>query len=157
MYCPTCEKTVEKENITIVEIDEASLDKHGQWPWDRNIIGRGIEKAFKNGAQLVVLPILFAEKDRLGGDEFLVVFDQCSIEQAVHAWDRIIERFESSVDNARDCDLLARTIQEQVCRRISSTTLRRFFGLLNSETSLSGFNLDTLSIYCGCRDYKDFS
>ena len=65
------QEKVQSENITIVEIDEASLDKHGQWPWDRNIIGRGIEKAFKNGAQLVVLPILFAEKDRLGGDEFL--------------------------------------------------------------------------------------
>tara|TARA_R110000787_G_scaffold203372_1_gene313887 strand:+ start:207 stop:2246 length:2040 start_codon:yes stop_codon:yes gene_type:complete len=65
------QEKVQSENITIVEIDEASLDKHGQWPWGRNIIGNGIEKAFKNGAQLVVLPILFAEKDRLGGDEFL--------------------------------------------------------------------------------------
>ena len=65
------QEKVQSENITIVEIDEASLDKHGQWPWDRNIIGNGIEKAFENGAQLVVLPILFAEKDRLGGDEFL--------------------------------------------------------------------------------------
>ena len=55
--------------ITIVEIDEYSLEKYGQWPWKRDVISKGIEKAFNNNATLVVLPILFAEEDRLGGDE----------------------------------------------------------------------------------------
>lgn len=32
---------------------------------------------------------------RLGGDEFIVIFDKCNIEQAIRAWDRIIERFET--------------------------------------------------------------
>jgi hypothetical protein len=33
------------ENISIIEIDESSLDKNGQWPWSREIIAKGVEKA----------------------------------------------------------------------------------------------------------------
>ena len=55
-------------NIIVVQIDEVSLDKFGQWPWSRVTLSEGLEKAFNNGAQLVVMPILFSEKDRMGGD-----------------------------------------------------------------------------------------
>ena len=60
------------QEISIVEIDEASLEQYGQWPWKRDILSNGIIKAFENNAALVVLPILFAEEDRLGGDEFFI-------------------------------------------------------------------------------------
>ena len=55
--------------FTIIEIDESSLEKYGQWPWRRDILSHYIEKAYYHGAGLVVLPILFAEEDRLGGDK----------------------------------------------------------------------------------------
>ena len=71
-YYQNKQEKVLSENIAIVEIDENSLDEYGQWPWDRRLIASGITKAFESGAQLVVVPILFAEKDRLGGDEDLV-------------------------------------------------------------------------------------
>ena len=60
------------DNISIVEIDEKSLELNGQWPWSRDVIAKGIEKAYSNGAALVVLPILFAEDDRLGQDAILI-------------------------------------------------------------------------------------
>ena len=60
------------DNIAIVEIDEYSLDKYGQWPWKRDVLSSGIVKAYESGAALVVLPILFAEEDRLGGDSIFV-------------------------------------------------------------------------------------
>jgi len=60
------------DTISIVEIDEKSLEKYGQWPWGRNVIAQGIEKAYNNGAALVVLPILFAEEDRTGNDEAFI-------------------------------------------------------------------------------------
>ncbi len=60
------------QSISIIEIDEYSLEKYGQWPWERSVIAEGITKAYENGAALVVLPILFAEKDRLGGDEVFI-------------------------------------------------------------------------------------
>jgi len=60
------------DTISIVEIDEHSLEKYGQWPWGRDIISEGIVKAYNNGAALVVLPILFAEEDRLGKDHIFI-------------------------------------------------------------------------------------
>ena len=59
------------ENIVVVEIDEKTLDKEGQWPFPRQTIAKAIKKAFDNQAQLVVLPIIFAEKDRFNGDDEL--------------------------------------------------------------------------------------
>jgi len=67
-YYQRQQKKVESNNIVVVEIDEVTLDKFGQWPMSRAVLSEGLEKAFNNGAQLVVMPILFSEKDRLGGD-----------------------------------------------------------------------------------------
>ena len=67
-YYQRKQSKVESNNIVVVEIDEATLDKFGQWPMSRVILSEGLEKAFNNGAQLVVMPILFSERDRLGGD-----------------------------------------------------------------------------------------
>ena len=71
-YYQTKQIKTKSENIAIIEIDEDSLDEYGQWPWNRSLIAGGIVKAFESGAQLVVIPILFAESDRLGGDEDLI-------------------------------------------------------------------------------------
>ena len=68
-YYQKTQNVKQSELFTIVELDEASLEKHGQWPWKRDILAGYIEKAYLNGAGLVVLPILFAEEDRLGGDD----------------------------------------------------------------------------------------
>ena len=63
-------QNIKKSDLfTIIEIDESSLEKHGQWPFKRDILAHYIEKAYYHGAGLVVLPILFAEEDRLGGDK----------------------------------------------------------------------------------------
>ena len=71
-YYQNKQERVKSENIAIIEIDESSLDEYGQWPWKRDLIATGIIKAFESGAQLVVIPILFAEPDRLGGDKELI-------------------------------------------------------------------------------------
>lgn len=60
------------ENITVVEIDEQTLEQNGQWPWSRDVLALGVEKAFENGASVVVLPILFSEPDRFGKDEIFI-------------------------------------------------------------------------------------
>ena len=70
-YYQRNQEKVEAEEIAIVEIDEASLETNGQWPWPRDIIADSIVKAYDNGAALVILPILFAEKDRMGHDDYL--------------------------------------------------------------------------------------
>ena len=67
-YYQRQQSKVKSSNIVVVTIDEATLDKFGQWPMSRATLSEGLEKAFNSGAQLVVMPILFSEKDRLGGD-----------------------------------------------------------------------------------------
>lgn len=68
-YYQKTQKVKKSDLFTIIEIDESSLEKYGQWPWKRNVLSHYIEKAYYNGAGLVVIPILFAEEDRLGGDK----------------------------------------------------------------------------------------
>ncbi len=58
-------------NLVTVEINNDTLKKKGQWPWDRNTLANEVIKLYQQGAGLVVLPILFADKDRFGKDEAL--------------------------------------------------------------------------------------
>lgn len=58
-------------NIVTVNIDEATLDKYGQWPLPRAEYANIIRDLYKRGAGLVVFDILMPEKDRSGGDATL--------------------------------------------------------------------------------------
>jgi adenylate cyclase len=59
------------DNIVTVNIDEASLDKYGQWPLPRINYAEIIEDLYHRNAGLVVLNVLMAERDRTGGDRDL--------------------------------------------------------------------------------------
>ena len=65
------DKPVMSKDVAIVEIDEASIEKYGQWPWKRTVLADLIVSLRLSGAHVIVLPILFSEDDRLGGDEDL--------------------------------------------------------------------------------------
>jgi len=56
------------EDVVILEIDEKSIEQYGQWPWKRSVLAEVIWKLREAGAGIIVLPILFSEEDRLGGD-----------------------------------------------------------------------------------------
>ena len=58
-------------NIYTVNIDEAALDKYGQWPLPRSEHAKIIEDLYKRNAGLVVYNVLMPEPDRLGGDGVL--------------------------------------------------------------------------------------
>ena len=60
-----------QNNIYTVNIDEATLDQHGQWPFRRDIYGELIKEIYKRNAGLVVLNVLMSEPDRLNGDAAL--------------------------------------------------------------------------------------
>ena len=61
-------KAAQENNIITLNIDEASLDKYGQWPLPRNVYADLVENLYKRGAGLVVLNVFMAETDRTGGD-----------------------------------------------------------------------------------------
>jgi adenylate cyclase len=58
-------------NIYTVNIDEAALDKYGQWPLPRAEYAKIIRDLYQRGAGLVVLNVLMPEPDRTGGDRAL--------------------------------------------------------------------------------------
>ena len=64
------EKELSKD-IGIVTIDEKSIEKYGQWPWSRDVIAEVITDLRRAGAGVIMIPILFSEEDRLGGDDIL--------------------------------------------------------------------------------------
>ena len=64
-------KTPTANNIYTVNIDEASLDKYGQWPLPRVNYAEIIEDLYNRNAGIVVLNVIMAERDRTGGDREL--------------------------------------------------------------------------------------
>ena len=59
------------QDIAVVTIDEKAIEKYGQWPWNRSVLGDIIGQLREAEVDIIVLPILFSEEDRLGGDQTL--------------------------------------------------------------------------------------
>jgi len=59
-------------DIGVVTIDEKSIEKYGQWPWDRRVLSDLVVKLREAQVGIIVMPILFSEYDRMGGDESFV-------------------------------------------------------------------------------------
>ena len=62
----------QSKSLVLLDISDEALKKQGQWPWKRDYLGRTIINAYKNGAALVFLNVVFVHKDRLGGDEMFL-------------------------------------------------------------------------------------
>ena len=62
----------QSKSLVLLDISDEALKKQGQWPWKRDLLGRTIINAYKNGAALVFLNVVFVHKDRLGGDEMFL-------------------------------------------------------------------------------------
>ena len=50
--------------VQVVDIDEASLTRLGQWPWPRDRLAQLLDRLHQAGAAVVVFDVLFAEPDR---------------------------------------------------------------------------------------------
>ena len=56
------------ERVVIVEIDEASLAKLGQWPWGRQRVAAMVNELFeRQQVRVLALDVVFAEPDRSSG------------------------------------------------------------------------------------------
>jgi adenylate cyclase len=65
------DQSVLSQDIAVVTIDEASIEKYGQWPWKRDVLADIVWRLREAGAGIIVIPILMSEPDRLGGDMVL--------------------------------------------------------------------------------------
>ena len=74
------QETQISEQIVLVDIDEKTLDKFGQYPIPRKVMADEIDKIDDS---IIAFNILFSEEDRLGGDEYFA--DILSWKQAIIA------------------------------------------------------------------------
>ena len=63
------EEKTPSQAVTIVTIDEEAIEKHGQWPWKRDVLAQLILDLRNAETGIIVMPILFSEEDRMGGDD----------------------------------------------------------------------------------------
>ena len=54
--------------VTIIDIDEKSLSRLGQWPWPRTRIADLVSNLTKLGAVVIAFDVIFSEPDRLNPD-----------------------------------------------------------------------------------------
>lgn len=64
--------------IVIVDIDEASLKKLGQWPWPRTVVARLIRRIANAEPAVLGLDVIFPEKDRTSPANFLPLFEEAT-------------------------------------------------------------------------------
>lgn len=50
--------------VTIIDIDEASLARLGQWPWPRSVLASLVNRLQQDGAAAIAFDVAFAEPDR---------------------------------------------------------------------------------------------
>ena len=62
---------VDKTAVKIVDIDDASLARIGQWPWPRDMLADMLNKLTEQGASSVVFDIAFPEPDRAAPRRYL--------------------------------------------------------------------------------------
>ena len=63
----------QKAPVRIVDIDEESLSRYGQWPWPRILLADLVTRLTKMDASAIVLDMVFAEPDRMS-PKFLAKF-----------------------------------------------------------------------------------
>src|SRR5262245_8398428 len=60
--------------VVIVDIDEQSLRKFGQWPWPRTRVAELVTRLTQAGALVIAFDVIFPEPDRLSPDVVAEVF-----------------------------------------------------------------------------------
>ena len=68
-------RKVTERPVVIVDIDEKSLAKYGQWPWPRTRVADLVRRLTDLGAAAIAFDIVFAEPDRLSPGLVAETFD----------------------------------------------------------------------------------
>ncbi len=67
-------RTYVEAPVRILDIDDASLEKLGQWPWPRNRIAGLVDRLNAAGVAAIVFDVMFAEPDRTSPDAVVALW-----------------------------------------------------------------------------------
>ena len=74
-------------NVTVINIDENSLSKIGQWPWSRVEVARLVMESANLGASSILVDFIFSEEDRTSPKNVLKIWsnytDTSGIEEII--------------------------------------------------------------------------
>ena len=92
-----------QDSIIIVDIDEPSLQKFGQFPWSRNIFSKILENINKNNPKAVGLDIFFSEKDKQSPEEIIKTYsiDDNYLKNTLNSIEGHDEKFQKTLKNTK--------------------------------------------------------
>jgi adenylate cyclase len=64
-------REAEASAVRVIDIDDESLSRIGQWPWPRTVVAELVDRLSQSGAVAIGLDILFPEPDRTSPGEIL--------------------------------------------------------------------------------------
>jgi adenylate cyclase len=70
-----------RQPVRVVDIDDKSLEKLGQWPWPRTVMASLIRKIGEAGAASITTDIMYAEPDRTSLDRYTKGLDADKAQQ----------------------------------------------------------------------------
>lgn len=70
--------------------------------------------------------------------------------------EEIHKKYGHEIQYAKDCQILSESILKHTNRQLSVTTLKRFFGIVQSPFNPSKYTLDTLAVYLNFKNWQDF-
>ena len=94
----------EKQNdIVIVDIDEPSLAKFGQFPWGRNVFSKILENINKEDPKSVGFDIFFSEKDKQSPEEIIKTYsiEDTDIKNALQSIEGHDEKFQKTLKETK--------------------------------------------------------
>ena len=83
LYQHITPRAYEHAPVRIVDIDDASLARLGQWPWPRTLVASLVDKLQADGASTIAFDIVFAEPDRTSPKQMLALWGKKSLERTL--------------------------------------------------------------------------
>jgi adenylate cyclase len=71
-------RTYTPQPVKIIDIDEESLRRLGQWPWPRHHLALFVDRLAEIGVAAIAFDVIFAEPDRTAPRNFLVLWPQAA-------------------------------------------------------------------------------
>lgn len=92
-----------QDDIIIVDIDEPSLAKFGQFPWGRNVFSKILENINKENPKSIGFDIFFSEKDKQSPEEIIKTYSikDVNIKNALQSIEGHDEKFQKTLNETK--------------------------------------------------------